>query len=617
MTSKNCGNHEGEFSQGVGGWAEYTVHMTETADTARHDIKVPPGKVIPIIFLPGVMGSNLRMTRLRQDQLERDDNRAWRPDDFTASDVLMGKGFGGWYKDATPAQRQLNFDPNETEVEFYHYTEDKGRFDPNGELTKESDRRHNNVPDDMSEIRPLMRHQLKQDVARSNRTPMQRPAATVAQIARWRGWSEVFFEGPYERMLRTAEHYMNNIDVKGKLNSMWQEMPRDQLSSALTKLLRQPPSAFGASAGEKLQDKEILDIARCWYPVHAMGYNYIQSNGVSAAIIAGRIRGLVNGYRGRGFRCKEVIIVTHSMGGLLARALIHPSYGNLQNDPDVKVLGIYHNVMPAMGAAGAYKRMRFGFQEKSGYEAELEAEVLGFNGEHATAILANAPGPLELLPGQTYGSDWLKVIDGRGKTLMSWPSSDASAFDSIYSQPDAAWWRLINPNWVNPGFLSAKDGGGIKNVYRRVKSACQFHKTIERTFHARTYASYCASAERLSYGEVVFKVVGSFGSEVDTTGKVVPWPSPEKWIPLSDDMKGTLKVRAGHRILTVRLQPPAARGDETVPAGRSARHITGSLFEQGRGDADSYEHQASYSSVPVLASMLYSLVRLAKTADWS
>jgi hypothetical protein len=65
----------------------------------------------------------------------------------------------------------------------------------------------------------------------------------------------------------------------------------------------------------------------------------------------------------RGF-ANLVIIVTHSMGGLLGRALLHPGYGNMLNDKNVKILGIYHNVMPTMGAASAYKRMRFGFQKK-------------------------------------------------------------------------------------------------------------------------------------------------------------------------------------------------------------------------------------------------------------
>ena len=47
--------------------------------------------------------------------------------------------------------------------------------------------------------------------------------------------------------------------------------------------------------------------------------------------------------------------------------------------------------------------MRFGFQEKEGSVAEIEASVLGINGMHATAILANAPAPLEMMPGKHMG----------------------------------------------------------------------------------------------------------------------------------------------------------------------------------------------------------------------
>lgn len=60
------GNHQGEFTQGVGGWAEYTVYLTPTSDAVRHDVKLPPRKIIPVIFLPGVMGSNLRLSKQRQ-----------------------------------------------------------------------------------------------------------------------------------------------------------------------------------------------------------------------------------------------------------------------------------------------------------------------------------------------------------------------------------------------------------------------------------------------------------------------------------------------------------------------------------------------------------------------
>jgi hypothetical protein len=621
------GNHEGEFTLGVGGWAEYTVHMTETTDTIRHDIVLPPDKVIPVIFLPGVMGSNLRMSKSRQERLKRADNRAWRPDDMGKGDVVRGEGFGGWFKNATPAQRQLDFDPNETEVEYYHYTESTGRFDPQGAETLASDARHKNVPDGLAPIPPLMGHvfSFAADPG-ADALNKDRKFATVAQVARWRGWSEVFFAGPYGTMLKTAEKYLNNIVRKGEIAPLWKPRPHGALPGAareggeLTELLLQDPRKFGASSGAPLSASDLKLVAPCWYPVHAMGYNFIKSNGESAVAVADRIRGLVKGYQKRGLKCDEVIIVTHSMGGLLARALIHPQYGNMLNDKDVKVLGIYHNVMPTMGAAGAYKRMRFGFRENDklslpGYVDGLSAQVLGADGPNATAILANAPAPLEMMPGSAYGKDWLKVVNTTGKILWSWPRGAETALDSIYLQPAKAWWRLINPDWVNPGNVPEAKGGGLEKVKDRLRKASKFLRSIETTFHPVTYASYCASPNQSSYGEIVFRAESTGGSDADRNGDYVAWTSPETWELLSDDGKGKLTVKAGQRIMTLRLQPAAEPGDQTVPSTRSACHIKGTLFEHGR-DGKGYEHQGSYADPHVLASLMFSIVQIAKKATW-
>lgn len=619
------GNHQGEFTQGVGGWAEYTVYMTETKDTVRHDVTVPPGKVIPVIFLPGVMGSNLRMSAARQDKLKRLDNRAWRPDDIGAVDVMLGNDIGNWFKNATPAQRQLDFDPNETEVEYYHYTESKDRFDPDGAVTKASDVRHQNVPDSLASIPPLMGSRWTPFAAESKPNPAAKPRtfATVAQVARWRGWSEVLFKGSYGGMLQTAERFLNNILAQGKIAPAWNVDTTDYNGGAasnlthpaLSRLLRQSPKAFGATAGAAIADADLIKIAPCWYPVHAMGYNFIKSNGKSAVVIADRIRGLVAGYQKRGFKCEEVIIVTHSMGGLLARALIHPKYGNMLNDKSVKILGIYHNVMPTIGAAGAYKRMRFGFKESWTPAASYEAKVLGRDGQHATAILANAPAPLEMMPGAAYGTDWLKIVDHFDERMWSWPSSTGNALDDIYLKPATAWWRLVNPLWVNPGNVEKKDGGGIEKVYKRIEAASQFLSSIETTFHPVTYASYCASPEQATYGEVVFKITNVVGNRFNSTG-LVPWPPVETWVLLTDDKIGELTVQAGHCVITLTLQPSKAPGDGTVPAGHSAQHIKGMLFEHGKEKGKGYEHQNSYADPQVLASLLYSVVQIAKTAKW-
>lgn len=593
------GNYDGEFSQGVGGWAEYAVHMTDTNDKIRHDVKVPPGKVIPVIFLPGVMGSNLRISKTRKNELEREDNRAWRPDDLVSSPISVAakQGLGGWFRKASPAQRQLVFDPNETEVEYYHYTEDQGRFDPEGKETLAADARHQNVPDILNPIPPLIKHYFPPSGQRS----LSRKFTTAAQIARWRGWSEVLFAGAYGEMLKTAEKYLNNISRGGQLDpyGVWNTKYRTSL--------------FGPLSGLDLKMDDLKKIANCWYPVHAMGYNFLKSNGDSAKVIANRIRGLVQGYQKRGFSCKEVIIVTHSMGGLVGRALIHPDYGNLLSDPGIKVLGIYHNAMPTLGAAAAYKRMRFGFLEKEGIKEEIGAEILGIDGEHATAILANTPAPLEMLPAKGYGKDWLRVVDGSGRTILSWPQGNDNALNSIYLQPEKNWWRLVNPNWVNPANRRVEDGAGLVNVRKRLIDANAFLDSIEKTFHpTNCYASFCASEEHKSYGNLVFKVMNP---EV-LDARRISLPSADKWILLTDDKKGTLTVQAGIRVLTLKLQPVEAVGDETVPAERSASKIVGTLFTHGKNKGTGYEHQNSYSNPNVLASMLYSIVKIAGSAEW-
>lgn len=598
------GNHQGEFTQGVGGWAEYTVYLTQTSDGVRHDVKLPPRKIIPVIFLPGVMGSNLRLSKERQDKLKRPDNRSWRPDDMVGINgaaALANAGLVGWYKNASPAQRQLMLDPNETEVEYYHYTESNDRFDPEGPETFAADNRHQNVPEGLEFIPPLLGTRITGSLVLNRRLSMKK-RASPAQIARWRGWSEVLFAGAYGQVLRAAERHLNNMTVGDAANPIWKPFFAD------------PRTFGGVDAGAALTEQDLKKIVACWYPVHAMGYNYLKSNGETAKVIADRIRGLTKGYQKRGFKCDEVIIVTHSMGGLLARALIHPKYGNLLNDPAVKVLGIYHNVMPTMGAAASYKRMRFGFLEQGmGYIAETGATVLGIDGKHATAILANAPAALELFPGSAYGKGWLKVVDGAGREMWTWPGDKASALDSIYLQPADVWWRLINPKWVNPGNVKKENGGGIENVFLRLTDASKFIEDIKQSFHpASCYASFCSSQERLSYGEVVFKVMDP---DVWDSRNVMLSPV-ETWKLLSDDAQGTLKVQTASRVLTLALQRPTAPGDETVPAARSAKQIMGKLFVHGETKGNSYEHQNSYADKDVLASLLYSVVQIAKTAKW-
>src|SRR5437868_3997937 len=63
--------------------------VTPASDTTRQMVVVLPKRVLPIIFLPGIMGSNLRMSAARQTALKKGNNVAWQPDNLAESSKLL------------------------------------------------------------------------------------------------------------------------------------------------------------------------------------------------------------------------------------------------------------------------------------------------------------------------------------------------------------------------------------------------------------------------------------------------------------------------------------------------------------------------------------------------
>lgn len=106
-------------------------YSTPKADKLVQRMVIPPKRVLPIIFLPGIMGSNLRMSAARQELLEKSNNVAWRPEDKTESLALAN---------ASAATRQKQLDPDETEVDIYDPV-----ANPTGDTSETSYERHDNV----------------------------------------------------------------------------------------------------------------------------------------------------------------------------------------------------------------------------------------------------------------------------------------------------------------------------------------------------------------------------------------------------------------------------------------------------------------------------------------
>jgi len=560
----NPNRQQGKVAQGF---------VTPKQDKLPQVHAIPPRRVLPIIFIPGIMGSNLRMSAERQTRLLKKNNIAWRPDN-------LGVTFP--QRNDDPVQRQLRLDPATTEVDIYDPDNN-----PTGDAKESADIRHEDVtvPFGYGGYAQLDGPMLQSDSPRSPN------ARTKEQKARARGWGEVYYSS-YDDILASCEASLNGAFSNGSMNiylrkhvagiapSTWQAHPTLPL--------------------KELDEKTMRDTVKgCWFPVHAMGYNWLRGNGESAVTLSKRIIALIDKYKEQGFQCEKVILVTHSMGGLVARAIIHPKIGNL-ND---KVLGIVHGVMPAIGAGAAYKRMRAGFEGTS-----VSAKVLGHVGDRVTAVLGNSQGGLELLPSEAYGNNWLQVMQN-GLTIKSLPER-GDPYEEIYKLR-GPWFGLLQEAWINPAELKVP---GIKNTCGLLDLAKDFHRLIATTYHAQSYAHYGADAERAAWHRVVW--------EVDKKAKV---GRVDKLKIVTDNAKGEMTMidptTASHgpdgaRPFTVKLLDAADPGDQTVPVHSADAQFRSKQFK-GIFRQTGYEHQSSYSDSAVIDATLYSLFQIASTMTWS
>ncbi|NVD71021.1 hypothetical protein HUX88_10690 [Duganella sp. BJB1802] len=549
---------------------------TPTEDKSPQKMSVPPKRVIPVIFLPGIMGSNLRNTANRQQELGKSDNIAWRPDRADAMLPLIN---------ASPARRQLQLDPRATEVDIY---------DPQKNLTgtpKETAAKRHEIPF------------FYMNLEGGNETPLlvddpvgTKNFKTKEMKAMERGWGEVLFSS-YGLILQQCEAMLNS-------SHPW----------LLGEVLNTDPAKWGASSQTQMKaitDDEFKKItANCWYPVHAMGYNWLMSNRDSARLVSARIRTLMEKYREK-YQCEKVILVTHSMGGLLARALIHPEMGNLQSE----VLGVVHGVMPAAGAAAAYKRMRAGTDEGT-LGMSVAARILGNYGSEVTAVLANAQGGLELLPSRAYGNGWLEIFQN-DQLLQSLPINN-DPYGEIYSLR-SEWYRLIREEWINPARRSGPD---FDRTCELIGLAGSFHDSIAATYHPVSYAHYSAEVARPSWAKVSW--------DLDKKYRSVQWESLHI---LADKEKGEFelfeadadtintdgstprKPPAKAVSFTVTVGVNGGPGDQTVPLRSSEQQLLSGKFS-GVFRQVGYEHQNSYKSWPAIYSTIYSLLRIAATMKW-
>ena len=587
--------------------------LGEEVPVRRSEVPEPPGaepapgkprRIVPVVFLPGLMGSNLRLSRQRAERLQRKDNRAWRPDDllFTLSTVRR----------ARPDERQLNFDPAETELERYAGTQQPGRFD----ARPADDARHDNVPS-LPEVEPLLVRRPRPGRRAAFELAWSQPQRELdaGRKGRLRGWSEVHMQS-YGQALHTLEEYLNTIrpdpddprepppSSPQKLSNVWVPFAKRKGSYSREGLqdlgpAGVPPTAWGhlSAPASPLGEEELLGLADTLYPVHAMGYNWLQPNADSAREVASRIRELLAHYRelgaAQGVRCDHVLVYTHSMGGLVARALAHPDMGGLKPE---ELGGVCFGAMPTHGAGTAYKRMRAGMAGEGGWlEQRLIHPILGSTAREMVPVVANASGPLELFPAGAYGEDWLRVrwIDAQGQERLQVLDVQRAVSDPT------CWWRVVHPEWINPAHQDPKLAS-FDATTDRLREAARFHSSLAQADPPQnSHGSFCNDPEHRSWGNVTWACEKPLPASAD--------PDPCSWTLVHDDAQGTLRVRSGDAEFELKLQAPADAGDGTVPAERSGAKaaVRGCLWEQ-----KGYEHQDSYRTPEVLSATLYAMVRM-------
>ena len=152
-------------------------------------------------------------------------------------------------------------------------------------------------------------------------------------------------------------------------------------------------------------------------------------------------------------------------------------------------------------------------------------------------------------------------------------------------------------------------------VQKRIFKAQDFHDKIKDTFHANTYASYGTDSadKNLTHGNVIYKVDSLSNDFDDIASSISPGRgAPSTWKIISEDGKGDLIVMSAEkRKFKLKLLSPKDPGDGTVPADYSAAKVKAKIHFKQTG----YDHQGSYHNDFVLASMLYSVVKIANTAE--
>lgn len=547
-----------------GSLVAHTV-ATPTAFKVRARVTIGSRKVIPVIFVPGIMGSNLRARRdmnVRKDGILKPGESAWRPPNGS----VEGYREAVKWEDRSPSIRQRILDPSILEV------------DPSGELD----------------------------------LPF---CALEPSVMRERGWGEVHASS-YGPLL---------VDLQRHLDRTFQVSPYGirQVRQYWKRVMQCEPERWGVRAVENVTEEELEKYAAYQYPIYAFGYNWLESCEIAARKLRTRIDEIKKFWIERKHTCNQVIILTHSMGGLVARACAKLSSPKGESAADIA--GIVHAVMPALGAPVAYRRIAYGTEGGNftnglteNIKASKFAQIAGETSAETTPVMAISPGVLQLLPNHFYPRPWLLVktissVNRREQVRDHLALPDGNPYD--FYRDMASWFRMIDPSLADPANRYADEPGGIVRLIRAsIDKAENFHTKFLVTgggakgsqnpyYHPLTYAFYGADKTFKAFGQIRWIAREPSSSRIAlTTGNI----RSARHIASGTDGVREVEVEKALR-LKFSIWPQDAHGDETVPvqSGSGPQQYARQIFA-----TSGFRHQDSFQNDDMLLLTRHLIVKI-------
>ena len=351
-------------------------------------------------------------------------------------------------------------------------------------------------------------------------------------------------------------------------------------------------------------------IVHCFeLPVHGFGYNWTQSNARSGLDLVHYIEGLKTHYQSLGRECERVILVSHSMGGLVCRQAAR-TFEQRHGSAGSPVLGVAHIAQPTQGSVMAYQRMKGGVFGWVGV-------MLGQSGEAVTPLLANMPGALELLPTADYRAApteeepdgarrWISYTDPDTGLLVERPQT-GDPYAELYRERHQ-FYRLVDEAWLDPQGVTEVEGGPWIEYLQALARAEGFHRLLGDWSHpdsVQVYGAGFETADRIVYeryaafdptvlAEAAERLVtAGWGRGVERDGTVTPvgripdWVMSMHWRLASGDETVTastaraLDLGDDQRtvILTSELEGDRDRHHQGLPSSLEVQHVTRMAIE--------------------------------------